>query len=272
MLNTPRAVLALALLALMVMNAAAAWAESGIARIRERAAALALGPVPPLSVLRAQCGEDALCAGRMIAQALGPRAGLKRLRPPDTDAIRLVKVKPSVSAVRRLRDGGLYLELRRFGIQALPELKAVIKAASGAPLPRLVIDLRRNRGGDVERMLRVAAMFIGARERAVRLRTAQGVRWLRVPKPDWRVKARHITVLMGPNTASSAELLAALLRRHAGARLLGARTFGKDWLTSAVPLAQGWALLVPSATVSVPEASITGGLRPDGTLLAEPVE
>ncbi len=268
-----RALVALALLAPLVINAAGARAESGIARIRERAAALALKPVPPLAVLRARCGTDALCAGRIIARTLGPRAGLKRLRPPDTDSIRLVKVKPSVTAVRRLRDGGLYLELRRFGIQALPELQSVLATEDmRPPLPRIVLDLRRNTGGDVARMLRVAAVFIGARERAVRLRTAKGVRWLNVPKPDWRVKVRRITVLVGTQTASSAELLAALLRRYARARLLGERTFGKNWLSSAVPLAQGWALLVPSAIVSVPGERIAGGLRPDGAIPLELVE
>ena len=258
-----RAVPRLVMLAVALASAPAAQAESGVARIWKRAAALALMPVPPLAALQARCGEDALCAGRVIAQALGPRARIVRRRPPDTDAIRLVKVKPTITAMRRLRGGGLSVELRRFGIQALPELRAALKDES---LSHLVVDLRRNTGGDVVRMLRVAAIIIGARRRAVRLRTARGERWLDVPKPGWRVKARQVTVLVGPQTASSAELLAALLRRHAGARLLGARTFGKNWLTSAVPLAQGRALLVPSAMVSVPGERIRGGLRPDAPI------
>jgi len=254
-----------AFLVFVLMTAPAA-AESGIARIWKRTAALALEPVPPLALLRQRCGEDALCAGRVIARALGPRARIVRLRPPDTDAIRLVKVKPSVTAVRRLGNGGLYVELRRFGIQALPELKAALARRA---FSRLVIDLRRNTGGDVARMLRLAAVFIGPRAKAVRLRTATGERWLDVPKPAWRVKARQITVLVGPKTASSAELLAALLRRYAGARLLGARTFGKNWLVGAVPLAQGRALLVPSAIISVPGERIEGGLSPDAPLPPE---
>ncbi len=254
-----------AFLVFVLMTAPAA-AESGIARIWKRTAALALEPVPPLALLRQRCGEDALCAGRVIARALGPRARIVRLRPPDTDAIRLVKVRPTITARRALSGGGLYVELRRFGIQALPELKA---ALAEGPFSRLVIDLRHNIGGDVARMLRLAAVFIGPRVKAVRLRTATGERWLDVPKPGWRVKARHIDVLVGPDTASSAELLAALLRRHAGARLLGARTFGKNWLVGAVPLAQGWALLVPSAIVSVPGERIGGGLSPDAPLPPE---
>lgn len=258
-----RAVFRLVMLAFVLATAPAAQAESGIVRIWKRAAALALKPVPPLSVLRARCGEDTLCAGRAIARALGPRARIVRRRPPDTDAIRLVRVKPAITVRRALPGGGLYLELRRFGIRALPELHA---ALAGGAFSRLVIDLRRNTGGDVARMLRLAAVFTGAQKRAVRLRTARDERWLDVPKPGWRARARRIAVLVGPKTASSAELLAALLRRHAGARLLGARTFGKNWLTSAVPLAQGRALLVPSAIVSVPGERIEGGLRPDAPI------
>ncbi len=248
-----------------VLMAAPAAAESGIARIWKRTAALALEPVPPLALLRQRCGEDALCAGRIIARALGARARIVRQRPPDTDAIRLVKVRPTITARRALSGGGLYLELRRFGIQALPELKA---ALAEGPFSRLVIDLRHNTGGDVARMLRLAAVFIGPRAKAVRLRTATGERWLDVPKPGWRIENLRLEVLIGPRTASSAELLAALLRRYAGARLRGARSFGKNWLSGAIPLAQGWALLVPSAVMEVPGEALAGGLEPDGPLPA----
>ncbi len=255
------------LLVAALLTTGTALAESGIARIRERAAALALRPVPPLAALRARCGVDALCAGRFIARALGPRARIVRRRPPDTDAIRLVKVQRSITAVRHLQDGGLYLELRRFGIQALPELRTALGGQKA--WPRIVIDLRRNGGGDVARMLRLAAVFTGARRHAVRLRTRQGVRWLDIPAPDARIGALRLEVLIGPQTASSTELFAALLRRHAGARLLGARSFGKNWLGGAVPLAQGRALLVPSAIIDVPGEALAGGLVPDGPLPAE---
>ena len=250
-----------------------ARAATGVERLHQRVAALALRPVPPLAALRAQCREDTLCAARLLARALGPRARLQRISHPDTDAIRLVRVRRSITSARRLADGGLQVELRRFGIKAVAEMRAVLHKQKGTR--RIVIDLRRNGGGNVARMLRIAALFTGPLRRAVRLRTAAGERWLDVPAPaqpplplpgSRGSHMAHIELLVGPGTASSAEILAALLRRHAGARMLGRRTHGKNWLSSAVPVGHDWQLLVPSAIIEVPGETLSGGLRPDAAM------
>ena len=79
-------------------------------------------------------------------------------------------------------------------------------------------------------------------------------------------RQQDITVLVGRQTASSGEILAALLRRHAGAELVGERTAGKDYLTRVVPLDQDWRLLLPAERIEVPGESLSGGLQPDRAL------
>ena len=64
-------------------------------------------------------------------------------------------------------------------------------------------------------------------------------------------------------TASSAEVLAALLRRYAGARLIGAQTLGKDWLTRLIPVDHDWRLAIPAERIEVPGERLAQGLVPD---------
>ena len=109
---------------------------------------------------------------------------------------------------------------------------------------RLVLDLRANAGGDFDRMRRVASLFAGPRPGAIRLHGREGVTEVPLPVPLRAVEIGALDVLIGPETASSAEVLAALLRRHAGARLVGARTLGKDWLSRLVPPDHDWRLSI----------------------------
>jgi C-terminal processing protease CtpA/Prc len=80
---------------------------------------------------------------------------------------------------------------------------------------------------------------------------------------------RDLTVLVGPATASSAEVLAALLQRYAGARLAGSRTAGKDHLTRVIAVDHDWRLLVPAERIAVPGVDLTGGLDPAEGLPAD---
>ena len=81
----------------------------------------------------------------------------------------------------------------------------------------------------------------------------------------WRGR---ITVLVGANTMSSGEVLAALLRRHAGALVLGARTWGKDYVFRIEAIDPDWRALVPGGRIEVPGEVLAGGLVPDGPIPA----
>lgn len=223
--------------------------------------------------LRRDCPRDALCAARSIV-AGDTRARLARVAPPDTDRIRWVRNLPSVAEARLLADGRALVSLVRFGRKAGRELAAALETfrdpdSGGRWDGRLLLDLRGHRGGDLGRMLRFAGVFTGAVPAALRLE-GEGGRSLDIPAPAHRPEALRelagLDLLVGPETASSAEILAALLRRHAGARVLGRRTAGKDYLHRIVPIEQGWSLFLPAETVAVPGETLAGGLMPDGPL------
>jgi C-terminal processing protease CtpA/Prc len=188
---------------------------------------------------------------------------LQRVPAPDTDTIRWADSKRSVEDLVELDEGGRLVRLDRFGRKAPYEVDAALPPAGG-----LILDLRSNRGGSLRQMLRVAARFTGPMPDAVRLVQAGDIRVLAIPAavgPVWR---GPLTVLVGADTMSSAEVLAALLRRFAGATILGARTFGKDYVLRVEPIGQEWRALVPDGRIEVPDERLAGGLLPDGPIPA----
>jgi hypothetical protein len=78
-----------------------------------------------------------------------------------------------------------------------------------------------------------------------------------------------ITVLVSADTISSGEVLAALLRGHAGATVLSERTWGKDYVLRVEAVDPDWRALIPDGQIEVPGEILAGGLLPDGPIQAE---
>ena len=220
-------------------------------------------PAPLGAEIERHCPADGTrCAAQLIVDRL-PAARLVRVNHPDTDTIRRAHTVPSVSVVKRRGDGALVVILDRFGRTADREIADAIAAVGPAERPRVVLDLRINGGGDFDRMRRVASLFTGPRDRAIRVLGKNGSTEVALPQPLRAIGEFEIDVLIGPATASSAEVLAALLRRHAGARLIGAPTLGKDRLTRLVPVDHDWRLAIPAERIEVPGETLAQGLVPD---------
>jgi C-terminal processing protease CtpA/Prc len=178
------------------------------------------------------------------------------------DAMRLALRRPSLEQAAVLAGGGLLLRLDRFERDAAYELRAALRPGAAS----VVLDLRHNEGGLLRRMLAVAGIFTGPVAGALRLVRQDEVTELAIPAPrdaPWR---GPLTVLVSGVTISSGEVLAALLRRHAGARVLGERTFGKDYAMRVEPIDSEWQALVPDARLEVAGEVLAGGLRPDGPI------
>lgn len=54
-------------------------------------------PLPATAFLVKTCAGNVLCAARHIARHIGPRARLEKTTHPDTDTIRRVKSRPSIT-------------------------------------------------------------------------------------------------------------------------------------------------------------------------------
>ena len=186
---------------------------------------------------------------------------LQRIHHPTSDQIRWASTEGSVERTADLGAGRRLVRLDRFGRKADYELSAALRGADA-----LVLDLRHNHGGVLRRMLRIAGRFTGPVPDAVRLVKPGQVRLLAIPQPSGAVWRGRITVLVGANTISSGEVLAALLRRHAGARVFGERTWGKDYVLRVEPIDHDWRALIPAGRIEVPGEVLVGGLVPDGPI------
>jgi len=224
------------------------------------------GDAVPLQTLRTACGEDPLCAARRLVAA-DRRLSLQRVDAPTSDTIRWVETRPSLGPVRRLADGRPVIAIAGFGRTVTAELQLALKAL-GRPLPEVILDRRGNGGGDFGRMLKVAKLFVNDMKMTLYLYDKSMKNQIKIQSEETAASVDRLIVLVGPETASSAEVLAALLRRYGGAELLGARTAGKDYLSRVVAVDQGWRLLVPAERIQVPGETLAGGLIPDRPLPA----
>lgn len=253
------------LIVLLFLLPGVVWAEGSLVRLLTSVRAISPGTLPDIQDIRAACGENGLCAARIMAQIIGPKAILEKVRHPSSDQIRLVTSVKSVTRHSFNDQGVLNLELKRFGRKVVFELKKIATAVQNSdhPLKQIILDLRQNPGGDVDRMLRVTSLFTGPVAAAVYLDGRQGRKSLSVPDKQPVFSDTPLQILIGPNTKSSAEILAALLKVHGGAELIGARTFGKNYLLRVVAVSHDWRLLVPGELVAVRGINLVGGVRPD---------
>ncbi|MCA9637123.1 MAG: PDZ domain-containing protein, partial [Myxococcales bacterium] len=163
----------------------------------------------------------------------------------DQKLVRDVVTIRNVEA-KMLGDGLGYLRLRGFAETTADELDAALEALSGAGMKRLIVDLRICPGGLLDAAVAVTSRFLDEGDRIVsvsdrkkgdkELKAEEQGRWRGIP----------MAALIGPKTASSAEILADALATHAGATLIGAPSMGKGSVESIHELDNGWALKLSS--------------------------
>ncbi len=261
-------------LAFTLLSALPLWAGSAssavaVKRIVTLASSFSRQPVPPYRQVRQACGQDALCAARLILASQGKQARLEKVTHPTTNSIRRVESLPSITRQHSPKNNVLRIRLERFGRKANTELLAATshyKTVHKTTAKILEIDLRHNRGGNLKYMLRVAAWFTGAITQAIILKGNGNQAMLDIPKPPQRFNFAKIRLIVGKDTASSAEIFTALLRVHASAKVIGARTYGKNYLLRIIAVSHDWRLLIPSETVLVPGTTLKGGIIPDRPL------
>jgi carboxyl-terminal processing protease len=157
-----------------------------------------------------------------------------------------------------------YLEIQQFTEQTAADLDQELQRVIDAGYEGLILDLRRNPGGGLDATVEVADMFLD-----------EGVIITQVDREGREtVYEAHegneagdlpIAVLVGPGSASGSEVLAAALRDHGRAKLIGEKTFGKGSVNHIRNLSNGGALYVTIARWRTPNGELIEGvgLEPD---------
>jgi carboxyl-terminal processing protease len=146
-------------------------------------------------------------------------------------------------------DGGVgYISLNPVSETSADELRQEITAMKGKGMKTMILDLRFNPGGLLDQGVKVADLFLDAKQEIVATRgrargsTKEFYDDVRQAWPDL-----PIVVLVNDGTASAAEIIAGALQDHDRAVVVGAPTFGKGLVQTLFPLADGVALKLTTA-------------------------
>ncbi|MEQ1691917.1 MAG: S41 family peptidase [Gemmatimonas sp.] len=220
-----------------------------------------------------------LRAGADSSRVQGDHTELLLWRAPRGDSIRVTVHRatwhtPAVTESGLLSDSVGYVRLATITQRATEEVERTVTALTRRGARSLVLDLRGNGGGLFEEGVSTAGLFLptnvvvaslaGRGGSVPQVYRARGSRWPTMP----------LTVLVDAGTASAAEVIAAALREHDRALLVGAPTYGKGVVQRVVRLSPELSLRLTTARWLTPTGrmlvrrqgtgpSATGGLQPD---------
>ena len=193
------------------------------------------------------------------------RAGVAGLREYT---LRRAEVEVHSVAQQTLEPGYGYLRITSFTETTAQDVSRAIsrlKRDNPAGLRGLLLDLRNNPGGVLEAGVAVADDFLDSGV----IVTADG----RTPEARFRMDATPgdlvdgapLVVLVNGGSASASEIVAAALKDHGRALLVGRRTYGKGSVQTVMPLSRGGAVKLTTSRYFTPSgASIHGkGIVPD---------
>lgn len=141
-----------------------------------------------------------------------------------------------------------YVQLTSVSREAPQELKAAIDTLRAAGAKSLILDLRANPGGILEQGVAIADLFLDQGEVVVEMKgRARGASQTFAAETGESWANMPIVVLVGPSTASAAEIISGALQDHDRAVVLGTRTFGKGVAYVVLPLSETEALSVTTS-------------------------
>jgi len=167
-------------------------------------------------------------------------------------------------ASRNLEAGVGYLRLNGFSKSTGDEVGKHLEALAKAGMDRLVLDLRACPGGLLDSALDVAELFLEPGMPVVSIRGANGSDERAAGRVD-RWEDIPMALLIGPKTASGAEILAGALQENGRALVVGQPSFGKGTVEAIHELSNGWAVKLSSARFFSPNDTPRqdNGVRPD---------
>jgi carboxyl-terminal processing protease len=156
-----------------------------------------------------------------------------------------------------------YISVRLFSPDSGEQVRQAVNSLTTHGIGKCIIDLRNNPGGYLDAMAVAGSAFtdqtLGWKVR--RDGTKEPIRATAKP-----FKAMQLVVLVNEGTASAAEVLAAALRDTTGARLVGARTYGRGQIQTYVALNESAGIVIPAASAESVKAirfNKGSGLSPD---------
>jgi C-terminal peptidase prc len=170
---------------------------------------------------------------------------------------------------RTLNDGVGYVRLGALNPTTASAFGPAVAGLQQKGARSLVVDLRRSPGGMLSSAQEIASRLLASGPVVVVQRRNSERKLVKQPmgvkSGVKRIAFKSIVVLVDGGTAGASEVLAAALRDGAGAKLVGAQTFGDGTEQTLFPLDNGGALELTTAKLFAPkDGDFDGkGLKPD---------
>ncbi len=155
------------------------------------------------------------------------------------------------------------ISVNKFGEQTLTEWNKIVDEVKSKNAKGVILDLRNNPGGFLQRAVDLGSEFISSGE-IVAQRDNKTTQVMNVDRTG-RLIGEPLVVLINGGSASAAEILAGALHERLGTKLIGEKSFGKGTVQEAEDLPDGSGLHVTVAEWLLPSGrNIHGnGLDPD---------
>jgi len=162
-------------------------------------------------------------------------------------------------------DSIAYVQLSEFGEKAKPELRQALTEALAKNPRALIFDLRGNPGGYLNTAIEVASEFLASDQVVLVEKFKNGDKKLYKTSGDGVATKIPMVLLVNEGSASASEILAAALRDHKRALIIGQKTFGKGSVQTVHQLSDDSQLRVTIANFYSPQEKVINqvGVLPD---------
>ncbi|MCM8819913.1 MAG: S41 family peptidase [Candidatus Omnitrophica bacterium] len=187
------------------------------------------------------------------------------------DIIKITDIKRSLI----LEDNIGYIKIAQFRENTAKDLIVALEKLKQSGLKGIILDLRNNPGGLLDRAVEISDIFLDEGKTIVSIKSKD--------KKELIYKAKSgsnkyldipIVVLINKGSASGSEILAAALRDNNRAILIGEQTFGKASVQTVIPLSDGSALRLTTAKYYTPKGLSLQekGIKPDIVVFEEAIK
>ncbi len=154
-------------------------------------------------------------------------------------------------------NGTGYMKINQFADPTYTEMMQHLEKLSEKGMKRLILDLRGNPGGYLERAVRMADEFIGGTHKIVYTKSARS--------EEEEVFRAHggqsyedipLIILVSPGSASASEIMAGAVQDLDRGLVVGETTFGKGLVQKAFPLSDGSAFRLTVARYYTPSGRL----------------
>lgn len=205
---------------------------------------------------------DGLELNDAVAKIRGPKGSKATLKVQRTGSavplefvITRDDVKLETVYATMEKDGVGVIEVTQFSMNTAERFKEELASLEKQGMKGLVIDVRNDPGGVLQRVIEMAELFVPKGKAIVQV--DEKGKPLDIYNSKGSSKDYPVVVLMNKGSASASEILAGALQQSAGAKLIGENSFGKGTVQTSFEKELGDGSLL--------KITIAKWLTPDGT-------